>query len=59
MKGIQGDVGIRGNKGERGDQGITGDKGEQGIQVSQMQQNYLILPLYLQGFQGPKGIVVH
>ncbi len=37
MKGIKGDIGIRGNKGEQGDQGIIGDKGEQGIQVSQMQ----------------------
>jgi hypothetical protein len=36
MKGVQGDVGIRGPKGERGDHGIIGDKGEQGVQVRQM-----------------------
>jgi len=36
MKGVQGNVGIRGPKGERGDHGIIGDKGEQGVQVRQM-----------------------
>lgn len=33
-KGIQGDQGIRGDKGQHGDLGIFGDKGQKGIEVS-------------------------
>ncbi len=47
FKGIQGDIGVRGNKGERGDHGIIGDKGEQGIQVSYMRCICSMNKLYL------------